>query len=152
MLCEKLPQRENKDNKSFCHLWLDRFIDFAGQWTETPPRTDKLLFSCVWAKLTFNHPIKTVRPNGPKIRQKCIFDQNFLGVQLDFCQKSHKWANFSLTKYLIWQFMSYNVLNLLKTLINYNASWYCDILNDHDMIIDCYVHVQKISFSHRNGP
>ena len=36
------------------------------------------------------HPPESVRPNGPKVRQKCIFDKNFWGVQPDFCQKSHK--------------------------------------------------------------
>ena len=48
--------------------------------------------------------------------------------------------------------MSFNILNLLKLLVNYNASWHYGVLNDQDMIIDCCTHVQKISSSHRNFP
>ena len=34
------------------------------------------------------HPIETVQPNGPKIRQKCTYEKKYFGVQQVFCQKS----------------------------------------------------------------
>ena len=61
-------------------------------------------------------------------------------------------SKLSSTNYLIWQLILYDVLNMLKTLVNYNATWNYDNLNDQDMIINCYAHVWKISLPYRNGP
>ena len=50
---------------------------------------------------------------------------------------SEIFANFPHTKYHYMAInLKINVLNILKTLVNYNASWCYDIFNDQDVIID----------------
>ena len=36
------------------------------------------------------HPIDSIWLNGPKIWLNCIFENKYLAVLQDFCQKSHK--------------------------------------------------------------
>ena len=48
-----------------------------------------------------------------KYGKNVYLTRNFWVCNL-ICQKSHKYAKFSIAKYLIWQLMSYYI-NLLKT-------------------------------------
>ena len=52
--------------------------------------------------------------------------------------------NFSQTNYLISKLISYHVLKIIKTLVNYNRYCHYDILNDQDIIIYYYANVWKI--------
>ena len=77
---------------------MNKFVDFSftSFWTirnyiYTPHLIIFIRYeTCVQITLLRYHPSESVRPNGPKIRQKCIFDKNLWGVQPDFCKKSHK--------------------------------------------------------------
>ena len=73
----------------------------------------------------------------------------YIGEEIFGCTTGFLWKIIQISKlfskYPIWQFISYNVLNTLKILVNYNGSCHYDILNDQDMIIGCYIHIWKIS-------
>ena len=67
------------------------------------------------------HPPESVRQNWPKLWSKCMCDEKNLGVQPDWCQTSQKYIFFSDINYVVWQFMLYNVLNMLQKFIIQNT-------------------------------